>query len=66
MNTELTFEVAIARLEEIVTTLEAGKCSLDESMKLFEEGSKLAGFCSETLKEAQQKIVKLTAESAEE
>lgn len=66
MTENLNFETAIARLEEIVATLEAGKCSLDESMKLFEEGTKLAGFCSETLKEAQQKIVQLTATQAEE
>lgn len=66
MNNEMTFEIAIARLEEIVSTLEAGKCSLEESMKLFDEGTKLAGFCSATLKEAEQKIVQLTAAQTEE
>ncbi len=66
MDKALTFETAMARLEEIVATLEAGKCSLDESMKLFDEGSKRAAFCSKTLQEAQQKIVQLTAKQTEE
>lgn len=61
MNAEMTFETAVQRLEEIVTLLENGKCTLDESMKLFEEGTKLAAYCSETLKNAEQKIVQLTA-----
>ena len=43
---EITFEQAMARLEHIVTTLESGRCSLDESLTLFEEGTKLTAFCS--------------------
>ena len=58
---ELTFEQAMARLEQIVTTLEGGKCSLDDSLKLFEEGTALTPYCSKQLKEAEQKILKLTA-----
>lgn len=57
---EMTFEQAMARLEQIVTVLEGGRCSLDESLALFEEGTKLTAFCSKTLKNAEQKIVKLT------
>ncbi|MBR2405863.1 MAG: exodeoxyribonuclease VII small subunit [Clostridia bacterium] len=57
---ELTFETAMARLEEIVALLEGGNCTLDESLKLFEEGTKLTAFCSELLKNAEQKIVQLT------
>ena len=63
---ELTFETAMARLEQIVKTLESGECSLDDSMKLFEEGTKLTAFCSKSLKAAEQKIVKLTADGSEE
>lgn len=63
MEKEMTFESAMMRLEEIVSLLEGGKCSLDDSLKLFEEGTKLAAFCSDTLKTAQQKIVTLTTES---
>ena len=38
---ELTFEQAMTRLEQIVATLEGGRCTLDDSLKLFEEGTKL-------------------------
>ncbi len=62
MATEWTFEKAMARLEQIVTALEGGRCTLDDSLKLFEEGTKLTAYCSRLLKEAEQKIVKLTAD----
>ena len=58
---EMTFEKAMTRLEQIVSLLENGGCTLDESLKLFEEGTKLTGYCSKALKTAEQKIVKLTA-----
>ena len=58
---EMTFEQAMSRLEQIVTTLEGGRCTLDDSLKLFEEGTRLTVFCSKQLKEAEQKIIKLTA-----
>ncbi len=62
MSKDLTFEKAIARLEEIVNMLEKSEVSLDESMKLFEEGTKLTAFCSKKLEDAQQKITELTKE----
>ncbi len=64
MATEWTFEKAMARLEQIVAALEGGQCSLDDSLKLFEEGTRLTAYCSKLLKEAEQKIVKLTADEA--
>ncbi len=63
---ELTFEQAMERLEEIVSVLESGKEALDESMKLFEEGTALTAFCTQSLKNAEQKIIKLTAENGQE
>lgn len=60
MATDMTFEQAMTRLEQIVAALEGGRCSLDESLALFEEGTKLTAYCSKQLKEAEQKIVKLT------
>lgn len=60
MATEWTFEKSMTRLEQIVSALEGGKCSLDDSLKLFEEGTKLTAYCNKLLKEAEQKIVKLT------
>lgn len=59
---EMTYEKAILRLEEIVSSLEKNEVSLDESLKLFEEGTKLTAFCADKLKNAQQKITKLTKE----
>ena len=41
---ELTYESAVKRLEEIVAALENKETPLDESVKLFEEGTKLAAF----------------------
>lgn len=61
MATEWTFEKAMARLEQIVAALEGGRCPLDDSMKLFEEGTRLTAYCARLLREAEQKIVKLTA-----
>ena len=61
MATEWTFEKAMTRLEQIVSVLESGRCTLDESLKLFEEGTKLTAYCSKALKTAEQKIIKLTA-----
>ena len=57
---ERTFESQMARLEEIVRMLERGEAPLNESMKLFEEGTKLAAACSKQLDQAEQKILKLT------
>ena len=51
MATEWTFERAMTRLEQIVAARESGKCSLDDSMKLFEEGTKLTSYCSRQLTE---------------
>ena len=55
-----TYEESVKRLEEIVSALESGELSLDESMKLFEEGRKLVSFCSSSLDKAQTKIKELT------
>lgn len=54
------FEESMARLEEIVSILERGESTLDESLALFEEGTKLAVACSKQLDQAEQKILKLT------
>lgn len=46
---DLTFEQAMQRLEEIVSLLEDGKAPLNESMALFEEGTKLSAYLSQLL-----------------
>ena len=55
-NEEMSFETAMNRLEQIVRALEDGKVSLDESLKLYEEGIALVRLCSGRLDEAEQKI----------
>lgn len=56
MNKNMSFEAAMKKLEEIVDKLENGGESLDNSLKLFEEGSALTSFCYEKLKNAEQKV----------
>ncbi len=58
---EMTFEVAIARLEEIVRMLEGGNAPLDQSLSLFEEGVALVKLCNARLDTAEQKVKILTS-----
>ncbi len=55
-NCEMNFETAMARLEQIVNLLEGGKVTLDESLKLYEEGVSLVRLCSDSLDKAEQRI----------
>lgn len=64
---KLTFEQSMSRLEEIVGKLEQGECGLDESLRLFEEGAKLAASCNQMLDQAEQKVdLLLNANTGEE
>ena len=56
MEDKLNFEESLARLEEIVRALESGEKSLDDSMKLYEEGVRLIRVCSSELEGAEAKI----------
>lgn len=53
---EITFEAAMARLEDIVRALEGGNAPLDTSLALFEEGVSLVKFCNQKLDAAEQKV----------
>jgi exodeoxyribonuclease VII small subunit len=50
------FEDTFKKLEIIVNKLESGDLSLEESVKLFEEGMRLSRLCSERLAEVQKKV----------
>lgn len=50
------FEKAFQQLEKIVSRLEGEELSLDESLKLFEEGIALSRFCHQKLEEVEKKI----------
>ena len=52
----IKFEKALSRLETIVTELETGELSLDDSLKIFEEGVKLSKTCLKMLDEAERKV----------
>lgn len=56
----LSFEQAIAELEKVVGQLERGDVALDESIALYERGAALRKRCQDKLKEAEEKVAKLT------
>ena len=60
-NSEMTFEAALTRLEQIVRALEEGSGDLDASLKAFEEGISLVRLCSEKLEGAEQRVKQLLA-----
>jgi exodeoxyribonuclease VII small subunit len=53
------FEEALQKLEAIVTKMEEGDLPLEEALKAFEEGVRLAKFCTSKLDEAERKVEKL-------
>lgn len=57
---DLSFEDALRRLEAIVSRLESGEASLDESISLYAEGDKLRARCEVRLAEAQARIEKIS------
>jgi len=50
------FEDALNKLEKIVSQLEEGDVSLEESLKLFEEGIRLSRLCNQKLEEAEKRV----------
>lgn len=59
---EMTFEEAMARLEEIVTLLERGEATLDGMLALYEEGSALMRRCNGLLEKAKRKVEAVNGE----
>ncbi len=53
---EMKFDQALKRLEKLVEEMEEGEVPLEESLKKYEEGVKLASFCLEKLNQAEKKI----------
>ena len=60
----MDFEKKLKRLEEIVAKMEGGDSSLEESLKLFEEGIGLSRVCHKELEEAEQKVQLLVGQDA--
>ncbi|MEA2109878.1 MAG: exodeoxyribonuclease VII small subunit [Pseudomonadota bacterium] len=57
-----SFETALKKLEEVVEKLESGEVSLDQSLKLFEQGITLVRQCSKRLDEVESKVQVLVSD----
>lgn len=60
-----TFEQAMERIEEITTIIEQGEPSIDELVKLYNEGVELAAYCAEKLKTSSEQVTLLRQKTAE-
>ncbi len=60
---ETTFEEAFGRLDEIVALLEAEETSLEDSLRLYEEGIALSAICAEKLRAANGRLQELRKKS---
>lgn len=58
-----TFEENMTRLEQIVRAMERGDVPLEESLKLFQEGTALVKSCGELLDKAEQQVTKIVTQA---
>lgn len=65
-KSELNFEEAMVQLESLVSKIEAGNLSLEDSLNEFEKGIKLSKICQKALTEAEQRVKILTDDGEEE
>ncbi|WP_417250176.1 exodeoxyribonuclease VII small subunit [Celeribacter sp.] len=56
----MSFEQAMAELDQVVGKLERGEVALEESIALYERGAKLKAHCEAKLKDAQEKVEKIS------
>lgn len=63
MAKKMSFEESMTRLEQIVRAMERGDVALEESLKLFKEGTALVAGCEKLLDEAQMQIRKISVAS---
>ncbi|MEI2805823.1 MAG: exodeoxyribonuclease VII small subunit [Albidovulum sp.] len=56
----LSFEDAMKKLEAVVRDLESGNVELEKSIALYEEGARLKAHCEKKLKEAEEKVARIT------
>ncbi len=60
---EMSFEQAMAELEQVLNQLERGDVALEESIRLYERGAALKARCDAKLKEAEEKVAVITADA---
>ncbi|MFA5627976.1 MAG: exodeoxyribonuclease VII small subunit [Thiohalomonadaceae bacterium] len=65
-NNIFDFEKALAELEELVSRMEQGDLSLEQSLKDFERGIALTRACQGALKKAEQRVLVLTQQNGQE
>lgn len=58
---DMSFEDAMAELDVVVNKLDRGEVALEESIDLYDRGAKLKAHCETKLKEAEEKVEKITA-----
>ena len=58
-NKELSFEISLKKLEEIVEQLESGNIDLEKSVELYEQGIELKKICEEKLRKVELQIKKI-------
>ena len=59
----LSFEAAMQELEGVVTRLESGDVALEESIALYQRGADLRAHCAAKLREAEEKVAKITTDA---
>lgn len=57
---ELSFEQAMQELERVVSLLERGEASLEDSIRLYDRGARLREHCERRLKDAEERVEKIT------
>ena len=57
---DMTFEEAMTALEDVVRQLESGDVALETSITLYERGAELKSHCEAKLREAEEKVAKIT------
>ena len=63
-NGNKTFEESMQRLEQIVRAMERGDVALEESLKLFQEGTELVRSCGKLLDDAQMQVKKILSDAS--
>ena len=62
-KSNVTFEENMQRLEQIVRAMEKGEVPLEESLKLFQEGTGLVKSCAKLLDEAEQQVTQIVTQA---
>ncbi|MFI8576705.1 exodeoxyribonuclease VII small subunit [Rossellomorea aquimaris] len=62
---ELSFEIAMEQLEEIVEKLEEGEVPLEKALEFYQKGMDLSKYCHDTLQKAENQLTKMMTDEGE-